>query len=430
MMRKASLAPPGMFFICSSVRRPSSPERLYLDFDSFFASAEQAVRPDLRGRPVGVIPTDSPNTCLIAISREAKARGLRGIVSVREARLRVPDIALVVQRPDLYVRLHHRILVEVDRIVPVLAARSIDELVADISGWAPEEALERARAIKRRLAATISPFVTCSIGLGANELLAKIAAEYRKPDGLVVFFPAQMPTPLLALTLSDLPGIARGMEARLRAAGVHDIQGLLTLAPKQARAIWGSVEGERFWAQLHGYAIEKPATRKSMFGHSRVLPPDWRTSDRARACARLLTVKAARRMRREGYAARRFSLSIRGKHGEGGWAREIATPPAIDDHAFLKCLDRAWPAQWPRGAAIVAITLHGLDTEETATDDLFMEPADRQRSIRWLKIAKTMDRINKRYGRDVVSLGERVEPPGGYAGAKIAFGRIPDLADF
>lgn len=247
--------------------------------------------------------------------------GVRGIISVREARRLVPNIKLVVQRPDAYVKLHHRMVREIDQIVPVLAARSIDEVVADVSGWRPDEALAKAKTVKQRLATTIGPFITCSIGLGANELLAKIAAELRKPDGLVVFYPDIMPGPLLTLQLRDLPGIAGGMERRLLKAGVNDVAGILALAPKQARAIWRSVEGERFWAQLHGYAVERPVTQKCMFGHSRVLPPDWRSNERARACARLLTIKAARRMRREGFYARRFCLSLRGKHGEGGWVR-------------------------------------------------------------------------------------------------------------
>lgn len=412
------------------MRRPAALERLYLDFDSFFATVEQQARPELRGRPVGVIPVDSPNTSLIAASREAKALGVRGIMSVREARERIPDIVLVVQRPEIYVAANKRIVAEIDRIVPVISTRSIDELVADVSGWSRDEILARARAIKRRLAATIGPVVTCSIGLAANELLAKIAAETQKPDSLVVFAPDEMPGPLLKLNLRDIPGIAGGMGRRLEAAGVSDVEKLLALAPKQARAIWRSVEGERFWALLHGYAVERAATRKSMFGHSRVLAWDWRTSDRARDCARLLVVKAARRMRREGFAAGGFSFGVHAKHGEQSWFKEIRLHPASDDQAFLKCLNQAWPDPWPEWAKVISVTLHRLTPAGEAADDLFTSAADSAERARWLAISNTLDGINKRYGSAVVSLGPRVELPGGYAGAKIAFGRIPDLEDF
>jgi DNA polymerase-4 len=413
-----------------SMRRPCAPERLYLDFDGFFAAVEQQLRPELRGRAVGVIPADTPHTCLIAASREAKARGVRGIVSVAEARRLAPDIALVVQRPDVYVKIHHRALRVVDTIAPVMAARSIDELVCDVAGWSRPEILQRANAIKQRLAATIGPYITCSIGIAGNELLAKIAAETRKPDGLVYFAPEEWPGPLLDLQLRDLPGIAGGLERRLLAAGITTTRALLNLAPKHARAIWRSVEGERFWAQLHGYDVQKPPTQKMMFGHSRVLAREWRNSERARACARLLTTKATRRMRREGFAASAFTLALRGKN-DGGWAKTVRlVSPARDDHAFLKCLDEAWPRRWPEQVLNLSTTLHELSPAESGTSDLFETPEAVSTRARWLTISNTLDGINKRYGRALVSIGPRVDPPGGYAGAKIAFGRIPDLEDF
>ena len=103
-----------------------------------------------------------------------------------------------------------------------------------------------AARIKRALHDEIGPILTCSIGISVNELLAKIAAEMDKPDGFVLLDHADLPGRLFDLELRDLPGISKGMEARLNVAGVSDIRGLWGLAPKHARAIWNSVEGERF----------------------------------------------------------------------------------------------------------------------------------------------------------------------------------------
>jgi DNA polymerase IV len=80
------------------MRKPTGLERLYVDFDSFSASAEQHLRPELRGRPVGVIPVASEHTGLIAVSREAKARGLKRGAFVRDARRQCPGLVLVVAR--------------------------------------------------------------------------------------------------------------------------------------------------------------------------------------------------------------------------------------------------------------------------------------------------------------------------------------------
>ncbi|SEQ89520.1 DNA polymerase-4, partial [Loktanella sp. DSM 29012] len=103
-------------------------ERLYLDFDSFFASAEQHFNPDLRDRPLGVIPLDSPHTGCIAVSRQAKALGVKSGATIAKAREIIPDMIFVVARHDVYVRLHKRILDVIETVVPVVHVRSIDEV--------------------------------------------------------------------------------------------------------------------------------------------------------------------------------------------------------------------------------------------------------------------------------------------------------------
>src|SRR5829696_6279005 len=111
------------------MRKPAGVERLYIDFDSFFATAEQ----HLRGRPVGVIPIDTPNTGLIAASREAKRLGIKRGMWVREARAVCPNIALVAARHEKYVALHKEIVRAVERVLPVAAVRSIDEMVCALA---------------------------------------------------------------------------------------------------------------------------------------------------------------------------------------------------------------------------------------------------------------------------------------------------------
>jgi len=115
------------------MRQAAGLERLYVDFDSFFATAEQHLRPELRGRPVGVIPIDSPHTGLIAASREAKAVGVKRGFWVREARRACPGLVLIPARHDAYVRLHGDIVKAVNDVVPLLAVRSIDEMVCALS---------------------------------------------------------------------------------------------------------------------------------------------------------------------------------------------------------------------------------------------------------------------------------------------------------
>jgi DNA polymerase-4 len=115
------------------VRRPKQIECLHLDFDGFFASVEQTARPELRGLPVGLVPTGTDRTCVIAVSREAKLFGIGNAMPVNEARALCPGIVLVPQSPDLYRRAHNALLSEISAVLPIAAVKSIDELTCRVA---------------------------------------------------------------------------------------------------------------------------------------------------------------------------------------------------------------------------------------------------------------------------------------------------------
>lgn len=147
-------------------------ERIYLNFDSFFATAEQHFNPALRGRPVGVAPLDSPHTGCIAVSREAKALGVKSGATIVKARELVPDIIFVVARHDVYVRVHNRIIDVNETCLPVANVRSIDEVACHLLPCEAQEGAFLANRIKLALASNFSPVLTCSIGMAPTELLA------------------------------------------------------------------------------------------------------------------------------------------------------------------------------------------------------------------------------------------------------------------
>jgi DNA polymerase-4 len=156
---------------------------------------------------------------------------------VRDARRVCPDIVLVPTRHDAYVRLHREIVAAIDCVVPILGVRSIDKMVCTLSPGDQADPEAVGWAGKAGVARDVGPVLTCSVGLGPTELLAKIAAEMEKPDGLVVIRSEDLPGPLFRLGLTDTPGIARGNAARLKRVGVADVAGYWALAPNQARAI-------------------------------------------------------------------------------------------------------------------------------------------------------------------------------------------------
>ena len=408
---------------------PTTINTLYIDFDAFFANVEKQLVPSIRTYPVGVTALGSEHSALITRCYMAKRAGISRGMRVSEARKACPGIVIRVARPDVYVDIHNKIIEEVNKHVPVKKVWSIDEMECELIGRERERAYEIALAIQDGLRRNIGPYVTPSIGLAPNQFLAKVAAELEKPNGFVMLRAEDLPGPLLNLKLSDLPGISSGMEKRLSAAGILSVQDFWNISAKHARAIWGNVEGERMWAQLHGHRIERPATTRRMFGHSRVLSGEFKDPKRAIDCLRLLTVKAANRLRRENYTAAAMSVSLRDQD-KLRWTGETQFAPCRDDHSFLKHMhglyDRGLAEMRPRRLAGVYVMLHNIALPTERGRDLFEDQDTRD----WDTLTDVMDNFNRKEKKAVIHLGPRHKIPGGYAGAKIAFGRVPDAEDF
>jgi DNA polymerase-4 len=416
------------------MRQATTIEKLYLDFDGFFASVMQQAMPKLRGRPVGVIlfeTSAADSTVVIACSKEAKAAGCKNVMRVPEARQICPDIVLVTQRPDLYRRAHNALLNEISCEIPIETVKSIDELACKLDKAAIADPEGLAQRIKERIRTNIGDQITCSIGFAANRLLAKIACKIDKPNGTTIWRPEIMPQPLFALALDDIPGVGANIQKRLHAARIFTVRDLWQAQPKHLRAFWGNVNGERMWYALRGYDIAAQPTSRGMFGHGRVLPPSWRDSDHAMSCSRLLLTKAARRMRRAGFYAGKVWLWLDIRND--AWFGERRLPCVRDDHACLAGLATLWDKARreirPRAEIVrVGVTLCDLSPANARQLDLFLND-DRQRQ-RCEALTNTIDRLNRKFGKRVLSLGPWTPPPGGYAGGKIAYNRVPSAEDF
>lgn len=107
---------------------------LFVDLNSYFASVEQEVRPELRGHPVGIVPMMADTTCCIAASYEAKAHGVKTGTIVADAKRMCPGLVLVEARHEIYVDFHHRIVEAVESCLPVTAVLSIDEMACRLMG--------------------------------------------------------------------------------------------------------------------------------------------------------------------------------------------------------------------------------------------------------------------------------------------------------
>ncbi len=414
------------------MRKPETIEYLYLDFDGFFASVEQQARPHLRGRPVGIVPFENTQyTCVIACSKEAKAAGCRNIMNVQEAKAQCPEIILVPQSPDLYRRAHNTLIAEINAVLPIDAVKSIDEITCRLDKGQQLHPEVVAAQIRQRLARYVGPYITCSIGFAANRHLAKIAGKQNKPNGITIWPPHKVPRVLHEIPFKDITGIGSRMERRLAKLGIINMEQLLRLPPKHMRKIWRSVTGERLWYALHGYAIHAQKSGRGMFGHGRVLPPELRTIDRAYPIARMLTIKAARRMRRAGYYTSHLYLwcGLR----KSSYSDSLSLPIVCDDNACLQGLTVLWRRlrhALPRHSKIirVGVTLGNLSRMGERQLDMLLNDDDERR--RWENITRAIDTLNARYSKSLVTLGLWTPPPGGHLGGKISYTRIPRAEDF
>ncbi len=408
---------------------------LILDFNSYFASVEQQENPELRGKPVAVVPADTDSTCAIAASYEAKAFGVKTGTRIYEAKRMCPGLVLVPARHDLYVEYHARWLKEVNNHLPVLREMSIDEACFKMIGDECEEnnAVAIARRMKAGVRNNVGDCLKMSIGIAPTLLLAKIASNLQKPDGLTVLRKEELPGPLLDLKLIDLTGIGRNMEAHLINAGICSVADLWALNAQQARGVWGSVTGERFWYELHGIEMPMLEHQRRSIGHSRVLAPEMRPADKARLVARALLLKAAVRLRRYGLAAEGFGISLRPIHGRS-FSQEVKMPPTQDSFALLAELERMWKVfseqHGPRTRLLkTSIFLFRLRPVEGRMNDLFIERT-KTGHTRGENLWHAVDKLGAKFGKNTVALGSQRDLSLQYLGAKIAFTRVPDQEEF
>ena len=395
---------------------------LIVDFNSFFASVEQQLRPELRGRPVAVAPVKAETTCAIAASYEAKKFGIKTGTRIAEARRMCPGLVVVVARPSLYVEKHAELKEAIDACMHIEAVGSIDEMECDLTGvWRQrEKAIELALKIKRTIAERVGDYLRCSIGIAPNGLLAKLASDLQKPDGLVVIEEHELPQRLHGLKLQDISGISEAMEARLRAHGIASVEQMCAASKEELRAAWESITGEWMWRALRGENVRWVHGENRTIGHSHVLAPRQRNDTDARAVLHRLLQKAAMRLRKIRHFANSLALSIKYVNGRR-WGDGVRFQETQDTLEFIHVLNQLWerrPAH--SGPPLhVGVTLHGLLPEQSVTRSLF---ADEKRQ----KLHDLVDTLNAGLGKNTVYFGG-AHTALDAAPMRIAFHRIPDL---
>jgi len=202
---------------------------LHVDMDAFYASVEQHDDPSLAGKPL-IVGWEGARGVVAAASYEVRRYGVHSAMPMRTALRLCPQAICVRPRMSRYQEVSRLLFGVFREVTPLVEGLSLDEAFLDVTASAhlPGGAVEIARAIKGRIAALTG--LTASVGVGPNKLVAKIASDLMKPDGLTVVDVARVHAVLDPLPVRRLPGLGRKTGAKVEAAGVHTL-GELRSAP-------------------------------------------------------------------------------------------------------------------------------------------------------------------------------------------------------
>ena len=297
------------------------PTVLFVDMNSFFASCEQQVNFWLRGRPVGVCVYTGKHGCVIAPSVEAKLRGVKTGMRLDEAMVVCPDMVPIETHPSRYRDYHVKIVDVLKRFSDDVVPKSIDEAVVDLTNYqlVYKDMRKVANDIKQAIRQHVGDYLRCSIGIAPNVFLAKLASDVQKPDGLTVITPDTIDEVLRSLRLTDLPGIGRGMAARLQEGGIHTPLALRYASPEHLRATCKSIVGWHWHLRLNfGGEVDLDANEgyKSMSAMRTISTEQRSTPERLDELLLSLCLTLERRMVRQHVFCQEMSFSCRYQNGK------------------------------------------------------------------------------------------------------------------
>ena len=403
----------------------------FVDMNAFFASVEQQERPELRGRPIAVVPVKTDSTCAIAASYEAKALGIKTGTPIPEALRLCPRIKLIEARPKLYMQYNQGIIECLNTFFVDIKPLSIDEMACWVGGLdrGREAEMRLGQNIKRAIYARLGDSMRCSIGIAPNIFLGKVASDMQKPDGLTRLDEDNLPHALFGVPLADLPGVGRKMHRRLMRCGITTVAHLFQADSQLLRRAWGSVEGPRWYYMIRGsqdtdYRIWNSETQRKSVGHSHVLPPEYRTRRGAQDILLRLFTRCMRRVRQYGQAAASVGLCVRLSQSEtqsrSAWKLDSTKHLHADDETtwikIVRPMIESFPVLEPGVAPyMVGVTFWDLTDKRDLTLNLFEDTFARA------ELSRTMDTLNRKRENSLQIAS--VLPVQHTAPFRIAFGR-------
>ena len=382
---------------------------LHVDMDAFYASVEQRDNPELRGKPL-VVGGGSNRGVVAAASYEAREFGIRSAMPMAQAKQRCPELCRVAPRMSHYKSVSYDIFDVFREFTPLVEGLSLDEAFLDVTASLKlfGAGLDIAMEIKRRIRARTK--LTASVGVAENKLLAKIASDMDKPDGLVLITAKDVHDKLDPLSVSVLPGIGRETLTLLHEVGIRTIAELRLAADRQIQPIFG-----RFTSKTRDRASgidDRPVVpsraEKSISAEETYDQDLGDRQDMERELLRLAE-RTSHRLRKAGLQAGTVQVKIRQSDFRTVTRQRSLRPPdnGTDQlFAIARDLLAIWLAKNP-GQRIRLLGVGGTNLAPAEQRDLFSDD-DASSST---AVDRTVDEIRDRFGNASVSRARILDRP-------------------
>jgi DNA polymerase-4 len=375
---------------------PSTRTILHVDLDAFFAAVEQRDRPDLRDRPVVVGMGD--RGVVSAASYEARAFGIHSAMPIRQARALCPDAVFVPVDGRRYAAVSRQVMEILRRFTPQVEPISIDEAFLDVT--ASRALFGDGKAIARRIKAAIRGELelTASVGVATTKLVAKIASDLEKPDGLVVVAPGSEASFLAPLPIGRLWGVGPKTAASLREFGAVTI-GDLAAIPEDALVRRFGKHGAALHARARGIdadPVADPDAAKSI-GHEHTLDEDTTDPEVIESVLLAMADGVAGRLRTAGVRGSTVSVKIRdASFTTVTRQRTLPVPTDLTEPIWRTAVELSRPEVVGKRIRLLGVTVSGLGAPEQL--GLFADIDDRRR-----RAISAADAIRRRWGERAVT---------------------------
>ncbi len=345
--------------------------------DAFFAAAEQASKPSLRGKPV-VVGGLGPRGVVSTASYEARRFGVRSAMPMAQARRLCPNAAYLVPRFQLYRTVSEQVMELLGRLSPLVEPLSLDEAFVDLEagGVAFESAGARAAGERLRRDIRAVTGLSGSVGLAGSKMLAKIASEEAKPDGLVLIEPGTERRLLAPMSVRILPGVGPATGEHLRRAGMTTVSDLVEAGEDELVRLLGKSHGASLHRMATGYDDRPVVAERDAKSVSVEDTFDVDLHDRLRITMEVgrLADRCVQRLRASGHSGRTIVLKVRRYDFSTLTRSETLRGPTDDPGVVREAAARLLEAvDTTGGVRLLGVGVSGL--ADFTQEDLFAQAA-------------------------------------------------------